>query len=80
MPVARHDHGCVANDDGVVFVFGGMMGYDEFDEPLWDTYQLGADGEWLCGPLQPLIEGRGGFASCLLKDTAIVSGGTGLSR
>jgi len=75
MPLARHDHGFVVNGDDVLFVFGGMGPEDSNEPPLWDTYRLESEGSWRKCPYQPSIESRGGFGSCILQDTAIVSGG-----
>ena len=37
LPSARHDHGCVVDDNGDVWVFGGMPGLEDTSEPNFDT-------------------------------------------
>jgi hypothetical protein len=55
------------------------MGFDDPEEPQWDTWKLDPAGtEWNQVALSSTsIEARGGFASCLLGDSAVVSGGYG---
>jgi hypothetical protein len=53
------------------------MGFDDLEDPQWDTWRLDQGAtEWTQAALSSSsIQARGGFASCLLGDSAVVSGG-----